>query len=129
MSNEPPCCSFYFDRDIPLFEGGFDPPSRICGFCAAQPVAQTAPQPQPILEPAPAPERPSKEALLASIPSLKSLVTHLEEHPIWQDIAKRRLALGVSIHFKRLVDTLDRGASDPIVADPKSFLLSSRKGR
>ena len=37
---------------------------------------------------------------------------------IGQDIAKRRLALGVSNHFKRLVDAWDRGAPDPIIADP-----------
>jgi len=36
---------------------------------------------------------------------------------IGQDIAKRRLALGVSNHFKRLVDTWDRDAPDPIVTD------------
>ena len=36
---------------------------------------------------------------------------------IGQDIAKRRLALGVSNHFKRLVDAWDRDAPDPIVAD------------
>ena len=37
---------------------------------------------------------------------------------IGQSIAKRRLALGVSNHFKRIVDTWDRDAPDPIVADP-----------
>ncbi len=37
---------------------------------------------------------------------------------IGQTIAKRRHALGVSNHYKRLVDTWDRGASDPIIADP-----------
>ena len=36
---------------------------------------------------------------------------------IGQDIAKRRLALGVSNHFKRVVDTWDRDAPDPIIAD------------
>ena len=36
---------------------------------------------------------------------------------IGQDIAKRRLALGVSNHFKRLVDAWDRDAPDPIIAD------------
>ena len=47
----------------------------------------------------------------------KSLVAHLDQFVIGQDIAKRRLALGVSNHFKRLVDTWDRGAPDPIVTD------------
>ena len=36
---------------------------------------------------------------------------------IGQAIAKRRLALGVSNHYKRLVDCWDRDAPDPIVAD------------
>ena len=36
---------------------------------------------------------------------------------IGQDIAKRRLALGVSNHFKRLVDAWDKDAPDPIVTD------------
>ena len=36
---------------------------------------------------------------------------------IGQDIAKRRLALGVSNHFKRLVDAWDKDALDPIVTD------------
>ena len=69
-------------------------------------------------EPSPPPERPTKEARLASIPSPKSLVAHLDQHVIGQDIAKRRLALGVSNHFKRLVDTWDRDDPDPIITDP-----------
>ena len=48
----------------------------------------------------------------------KSLVAHLDQFVIGQDIAKRRLALGVSNHFKRLVDAWDRDAPDPIIADP-----------
>ncbi len=62
--------------------------------------------------------RPSREERLASIPSPKTLVAHLDQFVIGQDIAKRRLALGVSNHFKRLVDAWDRVAPDPIVADP-----------
>jgi ATP-dependent Clp protease ATP-binding subunit ClpX len=54
---------------------------------------------------------------LASIPTPKTLVAHLDQFVIGQDIAKRRLALGVSNHFKRLVDTWDRDAPDPIVTD------------
>jgi len=92
MSNEPPCCSFYFNQDIPLFEGGFDPSTRICGTCAAQAVAEITPEPVP--EPAPPPERPSKEARLASIPSPTTLVAHVDQYVIGQDIAKKRLALG-----------------------------------
>src|SRR5271157_1821578 len=113
--DQPVCCDFCFNSNIPLYEGGFDSTTRICGFCAAQAVAQTTPQPVP--EPAPPPERPSKEALLASIPTPKSLVAHLDQYVVGQAIAKRRLALGVSNHFKRLVDAWDRDAPDPIVAD------------
>ena len=116
MSDQPSCCDFCFNQDIPLFEGGvLDSTTRICAFCATRALAEITPQPVP--EPAPPPERPSKEALLASIPTLKSLVAHLDEHVIGQDIAKRRLSLGVSNHFKRLVDAWDCGAPDPIVSD------------
>ena len=114
--DQPVCCSFCFNQDIPLFEGGvLDSTTRICAFCATRALAEITPQPVP--EPAPPPERPSKEALLASIPSPKTLVAHLDQFVIGQAIAKRRLALGVSNHFKRLVDCGDRGAPDPIVAD------------
>ena len=116
MSDEPPCCSFCFNHDIPLFEGGFDSTTRICAFCATRALAEISPQPVP--EPTLPPERPSKEALLASIPSPKTLVAHLDQFVIGQAIAKRRLALGVSNHFKRIVDTWDRGDPDPIIADP-----------
>ena len=94
---------------------------RPLAFAASAPPkrsAQTTPQPQPVPEPAPPPERPSKDALLASIPAPKTLVAHLDQFVIGQDIAKRRLALGVSNHFKRLVDAWDKDAPDPIVADP-----------
>src|SRR5271165_491902 len=116
MSNEPPYCSFCFNQNIPLYEGGFEPNVHICAFCATRALAEITPQPVP--EPTPPPERPSKEARLASIPSPKSLVAHLDQYVIGQNIAKRRLALGVSNHFKRLVDAWDCGAPDPIVADP-----------
>ena len=116
MSDQPPCCSFCFNQDVSLFEGGFDSTTRICAFCATRALAEITPQPVP--EPAPPPERPSREARLASIPSPKTLVAHLDQYVIGQDIAKRRLALGVSNHFKRIVDTWDRDAPDPIVADP-----------
>src|SRR5271157_3883390 len=116
MSDQPSCCSFCFNQDIPLFEGGFDSTTRICAFCATRALAEITPQPVP--EPAPPPERPSKEALLASIPSPKTLVSHLDQFVIGQAVAKRRLALGVSNHYKRLVDAWDCGAPDPIIADP-----------
>ena len=116
VRDQPSCCDFCFNQDIPLFEGGFDSTTRICAFCATRALAEITPQPVP--EPAPPPERPSKEALLASIPSPKTLVAHLDQFVIGQDIAKRRLALGVSNHFKRLVDAWDQDAPDPIIADP-----------
>ena len=128
MSDEPPCCSFCFNQDIPLFEGGvLDSTTRICAFCATRALAEITPQPQPVPEPAPPPERPSKEALLASIPAPKTLVAHLDQFVIGQAIAKRRLALGVSNHFKRLVDTWDRDAPDPIIADADLYNVRIEK--
>ncbi len=112
--DQPVCCSFCFNQDIQLFEGGVDSTIRICGNCAAMAVADTTPLPQP----APPLERPSREARLAAIPSPKTLVSHLDEHVIGQNNAKRKLAIGVSTHFKRLVDVWDREAPDPIVPDP-----------
>jgi ATP-dependent Clp protease ATP-binding subunit ClpX len=114
--DQPVCCDFCLNSNIPLFEGGFATSIRICALCATRALAEITPQPVP--EPAPPPERPSKEALLASIPAPKTLVAHLDQFVIGQDIAKRRLALGVSNHFKRLVDTWDRDDPDPIIADP-----------
>jgi ATP-dependent Clp protease ATP-binding subunit ClpX len=118
MSDEIPQCDFCFNHDIPLFEGGvLDSTTRICGFCATRALAEITPLPQPVPEPTPPPERPSREARLASIPTPKSLIAHLDQHVIGQNIAKRRLALGVSNHFKRLVDAWDKDAPDPIVTD------------
>ena len=85
MSDEP-CCSFCFNQDIPLFEGGFDSTTRICAFAQPEPSPRSLPSPVP--EPAPPPERPSREARLASIPAPKTLVTHLDQFVIGQDIAK-----------------------------------------
>src|SRR5271157_3320289 len=116
MSDETHSCDFCLNSNVSLFEVGFDSTTRICAFCATRALAEITPQPGP--EPAPPPERPSKEARLASIPTPKTLVAHLDQFVIGQAIAKRRLALGVSNHFKRIVDTWDRDAPDPIVADP-----------
>ena len=117
MSNDhrPVCCDFCYNSDVSLYEGGFEPLVHICAFCASRAVSQTTPQPAP--EPAPAPERPSKEERLAFIPTPKSVVTHLDQFVIGQDVAKRKLALGVSNHFKRLVDNWDRNDPDPIITD------------
>src|SRR5271166_3399578 len=112
MSDQYACCDFCFNRDIPLYEGGFDPLVRICTFCSTKAVAET----QPARVRTPSPERPSKEARLASIPTPKSVVAHLDQFVIGQDVAKRRLALAVSNHFKRLIDTWDRNDPDPIIA-------------
>ncbi len=56
-------------------------------------------------------------ARLAIVPSPKTLVAHLDQFVIGQAVAKRRLALGVSNHYKRVVDAWDKDAPDPIVAD------------
>jgi ATP-dependent protease Clp ATPase subunit len=87
---------------------------RICALYATRVVAQTTPQPQP----APPLERPSREARLALILLPKTLVARLDQHVVGQEVAKRRLALGVSNHFERLIHTWDRGDPDPIVTDP-----------
>jgi hypothetical protein len=76
MSDEQVQCAFCFNHDIPLFEGGFEPPFHICAFCAAKALAEITPQ--PVSEPTPPPERPSKEVRLSLIPSPKSLVARLD---------------------------------------------------
>ncbi len=72
---------------------------------------------QPVPEPTAPPERPSKESLFVSIPSPKTLVAHLDQYVIGQAIPQRRLALGVSNHYKRLVDAWEHHDPDPIIAD------------
>ena len=59
----------------------------------------------------------TKEERLAPVPSPKTLVAHLDQFVTGQEVAKRRIAVGVSNHFKRVVDTWDRDAPDPIIAD------------
>src|SRR3954464_15763517 len=60
--------------------------------------------------------------LLKSIPSPKSLVDHLDRHVVGQQAAKRKLAVAVSNHFKRLVDgerwTGRMTGTDPIADAP-----------
>ena len=51
VREQPVCCDFCFNHDIPLSEGGFDSTTRIRGFCAAtaaNKLAATTPQPQPV---------------------------------------------------------------------------------
>jgi ATP-dependent Clp protease ATP-binding subunit ClpX len=47
---------------------------------------------------------PSWADLLGAVPSPKSLVEHLDGHVVGQQAAKRKLAVAVSNHFRRLVD-------------------------
>jgi len=42
--------------------------------------------------------------LLGSVPSPKSLVEHLDRHVVGQDQTKKKLAVAVSNHFRRLAD-------------------------
>ena len=116
MSDEPPCCSFCFNHDIPLFEGGVS---------IRRPASAPSAQPEPSPRSLPSPFQ-SQPRLLSDHPRKhssprsrrpKTLVAHLDQYVIGQAVAKRRLALGVSNHFKRLVDAWDRDAPDPIVAD------------
>jgi ATP-dependent protease Clp ATPase subunit len=128
MPDQPPAyCDFCFNSNVPLYEGGVDTPTRICGFCASQAVAQTTPQPQPVPEPTPPPEPLSKEVRLAFIPSPKTLVAHLDQNVVGQTVAKRRLALGVSNHFKRVVDTWARDAPTPSSLTPIRTMCESRR--
>jgi len=74
--------------NVPLYESGiWDQPTRIYGSCAAKALAEISPQPQPVPEPVPPSERPSKAALLPTIPLPKTLVAHLDKHVIGQDVA------------------------------------------
>src|SRR4051812_2812414 len=65
-------------------------------------AALTIPVPQPST-PQPV-ARTTWAELLACIPNPKSLVDHLDRHVIGQHAAKRKLAVAVSNHFRRLAD-------------------------
>jgi ATP-dependent protease Clp ATPase subunit len=78
--------AFCFTSNVDLYEGGFDPVVHFCAHCATQAVRQTT---QPL----------SKEERLALVPSPKSVVAYLDLHVIGQEIAKRRIAVGMSNHF------------------------------
>ena len=96
MPDPTPICGFCSNLNVHLYQSGIDPVVHICGFCAAQAVAQTAPQPEA------APRSPlSKDERLAFVPSPKSVVAHLDQFVVGQELAKSRLALGVSNHFKQ----------------------------
>src|SRR4051794_10430315 len=64
---------------------------------SAAPNVPVSPQSQ-------APARPTWAYLLASIPSPRSLVEHLDRHVIGQEQAKRKLAVAAINHFRRLAD-------------------------
>ena len=110
MSVPTPICAFCSNLNVPLYQGGLDPIIFICGHCASQAVAQTTPQPA---RPAPV----TREERLAFVPTPKALVAHLDQFVVGQELAKRRIALGVSNHVKRIVDALE--PDDPIVSDPE----------
>jgi len=63
-------------------------------------------------------QRPSQQERLATIPSPRQIVEHLDRSVVGQCRAKRTLAIAVSNHFKRLLDHSDRGAAVPVIADP-----------
>jgi ATP-dependent Clp protease ATP-binding subunit ClpX len=93
----------------PLMRGGGESPVTICRACVS--LAATAFDAQDR-------QRASKPERLATIPSPRDIVAHLDRSVVGQGRAKRTLAIAVSNHFKRLLDHGDRGAADPVVADP-----------
>jgi hypothetical protein len=101
-------------HDTPLYEGGVAPVVHISGSYAAQAVAQTTPQPQPAPEPAAPPAPPTIEERLALVPSAKTLIASTSPSSV-RDVAKRRIAVGVSNHFKWAVDAWYRGPSVPAI--------------
>jgi ATP-dependent Clp protease ATP-binding subunit ClpX len=54
---------------------------------------------------------------LASIPTPKQIVEHLDRMVVGQDRAKKKLAVAVSNHYLRLLDALERDSPNPIIAD------------
>jgi hypothetical protein len=74
----------------------------------AQAVDLTTTQPQPALT-APL----TRKQRVALIPLPKSIVAHLGQFVIKQEVAKSRIAMGVSNYFKPVVDSLE--PDDPIV--------------
>ena len=63
-------------------------------------------------------QRATRPERLATIPSPRDIVAHLDKSVVGQGQAKRTLAIAVSNHFKRLLDHSDRGAADPVISDP-----------
>ena len=92
-----------------LLRGGGENSVTICRACVT--LATTAFDAQDR-------QRASKSDRLATIPSPRDIVAHLDRSVIGQGRAKRTLAIAVSNHFKRLLDSSDKGADDPVVANP-----------
>ncbi len=92
-----------------LLQGGGENPVTICRGCVSLATTTFDAQDR---------QRASQPERLATIPSPKDIVSHLDRSVIGQGRAKRTLAIAVSNHFKRLLDHGERGAADPVVADP-----------
>jgi ATP-dependent protease Clp ATPase subunit len=59
------------------------------------------------------------------VPSPKSPQAHLIQHLIGQEADKWRIAVGVSNHFKRTVDSIE--PDDPIVTDRELKIVRIEK--
>ena len=92
-----------------LLRGGGENPVTICRRCVSLATTTFDAQDR---------QRASTPERMATIPSPRDIVAHLDRSVIGQGRAKRTLAIAVSNHFKRLLDHGDRGAADPVVADP-----------
>ena len=84
--------------------GGGENPVTICRACVTQATRVLDAQDR---------QRASKPERLATIPSPKEIVAHLDRSVIGQGRAKRTLAIAVSNHFKRLLDASRQGRRRP----------------
>lgn len=93
----------------PLLRGGGETLVTICRPCATRAIEVFDEKDR---------QRASKAERLATIPSPRQIVEHLDRSVIGQGRAKKTLAIAVGNHYKRLLDASERGAANPIVADP-----------